>query len=91
MITIISLSAKHMICLSSTDYLVDEGTECNSTSDLLLERSREKSLVDLLIPLLVLLITLLKKLQVCCIAISSFSFRMCFSYIIFLFLIWKFI
>ncbi|RVW47170.1 hypothetical protein CK203_070196 [Vitis vinifera] len=52
-----------MICLSSTDYLVDEGTECNSTSDLLLERSREKSLVDLLIPLLVLLITLLKKLQ----------------------------
>lgn len=45
------------------DYLVDEGTECNSTSDLLLERSREKSLVDLLIPLLVLLITLLKKLQ----------------------------
>ena len=74
MITIISLSTKHMICLSWTDYLVDEGTECNSTSDLLLERNREKSLVDLLIPLLVLLITLLQKLQVCCVAISRFSF-----------------
>lgn len=48
---------------SSYDYLVDEGTECNSTSDLLLERNREKSLVDLLVPSLVLLITLLQKLQ----------------------------
>ncbi|XP_021289040.1 uncharacterized protein LOC110420160 isoform X3 [Herrania umbratica] len=45
------------------DYLVDEGTECNSTSDLLLERNREQSLVDLLVPSLVLLITLLQKLQ----------------------------
>ncbi|KAF2323825.1 hypothetical protein GH714_042410 [Hevea brasiliensis] len=44
------------------DYLVDEGTECNSTSDLLLERNREQSLVDLLVPSLVLLITLLQKL-----------------------------
>ena len=50
--------------LSSTDYLVDEGTECNSTSDLLLERNREQSLVDLLVPSLVLLINLLQKLQV---------------------------
>jgi hypothetical protein len=49
---------------SSTDYLVDEGTECNSTSDLLLERNREQSLVDLLVPSLVLLINLLQKLQV---------------------------
>lgn len=48
----------------STDYLVDEGTECNSTSDLLLERNREQSLVDLLVPSLVLLINLLQKLQV---------------------------
>ncbi|XVE96282.1 hypothetical protein REPUB_Repub02eG0207600 [Reevesia pubescens] len=48
---------------SSYDYLVDEGTECNSTSDLLLERNREQSLVDLLVPSLVLLITLLQKLQ----------------------------
>lgn len=45
------------------DYLVDEGTECNSTSDLLLERNREQSLVDLLVPSLVLLINLLHKLQ----------------------------
>lgn len=51
--------------ISWTDYLVDEGTECNTTSDLLLERNREQSIVDLLVPSLVLLITLLQKLQVC--------------------------
>ncbi|CAL0317010.1 unnamed protein product [Lupinus luteus] len=45
------------------DYLVDEGTECNTTSDLLLERNRELSIVDLLVSSLVLLITLLQKLQ----------------------------
>ncbi|KAL3536025.1 hypothetical protein ACH5RR_004486, partial [Cinchona calisaya] len=45
------------------DFLVDEGTECNSTSDLLLERNREQSIIDLLIPSLVLLINLLHKLQ----------------------------
>lgn len=45
------------------DYLVDEGTECNSTSDLLLERNREQALLDLLIPCLVLLINLLQKLK----------------------------
>ncbi|XP_073157771.1 protein virilizer homolog isoform X2 [Henckelia pumila] len=45
------------------DYLVDEGMEGNSTTDLLLERSREKSLFDLLIPSLVLLINLLQKLK----------------------------
>ncbi|KAK7345219.1 hypothetical protein VNO77_15803 [Canavalia gladiata] len=45
------------------DYLVDEGTECNTTSDLLLERNRELSIVDLLVPSLVLLSTLLQKLQ----------------------------
>ncbi|CAL1370671.1 unnamed protein product [Linum trigynum] len=45
------------------DYLVDEGAESNSTSDLLLERNREQSLVDLLVPSLVLLIALLQKLQ----------------------------
>ncbi|XP_004305581.1 PREDICTED: uncharacterized protein LOC101301607 [Fragaria vesca subsp. vesca] len=48
---------------NSYDYLVDEGTECNSTSDLLLERNREQSLVDLLVPTLVLLINLLQKLK----------------------------
>ncbi|XP_051150201.1 protein virilizer homolog isoform X2 [Andrographis paniculata] len=45
------------------DYLVDEGAEGNSTSDLLMERNREKSLFDLLIPSLILLINLLQKLQ----------------------------
>ncbi|KAM6547755.1 hypothetical protein CsatB_019431 [Cannabis sativa] len=48
---------------NSYDYLVDDGTECNSTSDLLLERYREQSLIDLLVPSLVLLINLLQKLQ----------------------------
>ncbi|XWS59372.1 hypothetical protein CRYUN_Cryun08bG0115900 [Craigia yunnanensis] len=48
---------------NSYDYLVDECTDCNSTSDLLLERNREQSLVDLLVPSLVLLVTLLQKLQ----------------------------
>ncbi|KAJ0027672.1 hypothetical protein Pint_36158 [Pistacia integerrima] len=48
---------------NSYDYLVDDVTECNSSSDLLLERNREQSLVDLLVPSLVLLITILQKLQ----------------------------
>ncbi|KAM0980773.1 hypothetical protein COP2_014310 [Malus domestica] len=46
---------------NSYDYLVDE--ECNTTSDLLSERNREQSLVDLLIPTIMLLINLLQKLQ----------------------------
>ncbi|KAI3523135.1 hypothetical protein L1887_01192 [Cichorium endivia] len=45
------------------DYLVDEGTECNPTSDILLERNREQSVVDLLVPCLSLLINLLHKLK----------------------------
>lgn len=45
------------------DYLIDDGTECNSSSDLLLERNREQCLVDLLVPSLVFLITILQKLQ----------------------------
>ncbi|KAK2995796.1 hypothetical protein RJ640_026563, partial [Escallonia rubra] len=45
------------------DYLVDESTECNSTSDLLLERNREQSLLDLLISSLLLLINLLQRLK----------------------------
>ncbi|KVH90545.1 Protein virilizer [Cynara cardunculus var. scolymus] len=44
-------------------YLVDEGTECNTTSDILLERNREQSVVDLLVPCLSLLINLLHKLK----------------------------
>ncbi|XP_047337824.1 protein virilizer homolog [Impatiens glandulifera] len=42
------------------DHLVDEGTE---TSDFLLDRHREQSLIDLLIPSLVLLFNLLQSLQ----------------------------
>ncbi|KAK1417128.1 hypothetical protein QVD17_26250 [Tagetes erecta] len=45
------------------DYLVDEGTECNTTSDILLERNREQSVVDLLVPCLSLLINMLHKLK----------------------------
>ncbi|XP_038985471.1 protein virilizer homolog isoform X2 [Phoenix dactylifera] len=45
------------------DYLLDEGAECNTTTDLLLERSHEQSLVDLMIPSLVLLINLLRMLH----------------------------
>ncbi|GMH23020.1 hypothetical protein Nepgr_024863 [Nepenthes gracilis] len=45
------------------DYLVDDGTECNSSSDLLLERNREKCLVDLIIPSLLILVELLQKLK----------------------------
>ncbi|XP_043719818.1 protein virilizer homolog [Telopea speciosissima] len=65
LIYVILVNCKSMLERSANtyDYLVDEGAECNSTSDLLLERSREQSLVDLLIPSLVLLITLLQKLQ----------------------------
>lgn len=48
---------------NSYDYLVDDGTECNPSSDLLLERNREQGLVDLLVPSLVLLINLLQNLQ----------------------------
>lgn len=55
---------EHIFLYFWIDYLVDEGTECNATSDLLLERTRELSIVDLLVPTLVLLITLLQKLQV---------------------------
>ncbi|KAL0346985.1 UNVERIFIED_CONTAM: protein virilizer [Sesamum calycinum] len=61
----VMINCKVMLERSSNiyDYLVDEGAEGNSTSDLLLERNREKSLFDLLIPSLVLLINLLQKLQ----------------------------
>ncbi|KAG8501130.1 hypothetical protein CXB51_003259 [Gossypium anomalum] len=64
-IYVVLVNCSYMLERSSNsyDYLVDEGTECNSTSDLLLERNREQCLVDLLIPSLVLLITLLQRLQ----------------------------
>ncbi|GER27313.1 hypothetical protein STAS_03009 [Striga asiatica] len=59
------INCKQMLERSSNiyDYLVDEGGEGSSTSDLLVERNREKSLLDLLIPSMVLLINLLRKLQ----------------------------
>ncbi|XP_043712875.1 protein virilizer homolog [Telopea speciosissima] len=62
---VVLVNCKFMLERSANtyDYLVDEGAECNSTSDLLLERNREQTLVDLLIPSLVLLMTLLQKLQ----------------------------
>ncbi|PIA54315.1 hypothetical protein AQUCO_00900690v1 [Aquilegia coerulea] len=65
LIYVILVNCKYMLERSSNtyDYLVDEGAECNSMTDLLLERGREQSLVDLMIPSLVLLITLLHKLQ----------------------------
>ncbi|KAF9595898.1 hypothetical protein IFM89_005966 [Coptis chinensis] len=65
LIYVVLINCKCMLERSSStyDYLVDEGAECNSTSDMLLERGREQSLVDLMIPSIVLLITLLHKLQ----------------------------
>ncbi|ERN00963.1 uncharacterized protein LOC18429037 [Amborella trichopoda] len=64
-IYIVLINCRLMLGHSSStyDYLVDEGAECNATSDLLLERSRDQRLMDLLVPALFLLITLLQKLQ----------------------------
>ncbi|KFK37991.1 hypothetical protein AALP_AA3G056000 [Arabis alpina] len=45
------------------DYLVDDDHGCSSISDFLSERNREQSLVNLLIPSLVLLISVLQRLQ----------------------------
>lgn len=65
LIYVVLINCKFMLERSSNtyDYLVDEGAECNSMSDLLSERGREQSLVDLMIPCLLLLNTLLRKLQ----------------------------
>ncbi|KAL5709091.1 hypothetical protein ACHQM5_019815 [Ranunculus cassubicifolius] len=65
LIYVVLVNLKSMLERSSNtyDYLVDEGAECNSMSELLLERGREQSLVDLMIPCLLLLNTLLHKLQ----------------------------
>lgn len=48
------------------DYLVDEGAELSSTTELLLDRTHEQALVDLMTPSLVLLINLLQILHVIC-------------------------
>jgi len=58
-----------MIILPS-DYLVDEGAELSSTTELLLDRTHEQAIVDLMIPSLVLLINLLNILRVSCISYS---------------------
>jgi len=58
-----------MIILPS-DYLVDEGAELSSTTELLLDRTHEQAIVDLMIPSLVLLINLLHILRVSCISYS---------------------
>ncbi|XP_021719118.1 uncharacterized protein LOC110686836 isoform X1 [Chenopodium quinoa] len=62
---IILVNSRLMLERSSNnyDYLVDDGVECSSTFDLLLERNREKYLIDLLIPSLLLLIELLQRLK----------------------------
>ncbi|KAL8138354.1 hypothetical protein V2J09_004355, partial [Rumex salicifolius] len=62
---VVLLNCKLMLerSFNNYDYLVDEGTETNSTSDLLLERNREKCLIDTIIPTLLLLKELLKKLK----------------------------
>jgi hypothetical protein len=46
------------------DYLVDERVELSSTMELLLDRTHEQALVDLMIPTLLLLINLLHTLCV---------------------------
>ncbi|KAH7674399.1 Protein virilizer protein [Dioscorea alata] len=65
LVYVVLINCKSMLerLSSSYDHLVDEGAECNSTSDLLLERSHEQSIIDLLIPTLILLMNLLKKLK----------------------------
>lgn len=65
LVYVVLINCKYLLEQSSNtyDYLVDEGTESNSTSEILLERSQEQNLVDLMIPSLVLLINLLKKIN----------------------------
>lgn len=55
---------------NSADYLVDEGAELSSTTELLLDRTHEQAIVDLMIPSLVLLINLLHILRVSCTSYS---------------------
>ncbi|KAH9622236.1 hypothetical protein KSS87_013053 [Heliosperma pusillum] len=64
-IYVILVNCRSMLERSSNnyDYLVDDGIDCSSTSDLVLERNREKCLVDLLISSLLLLVELLQRLK----------------------------
>ncbi|KAL9258898.1 virilizer-like protein [Drosera capensis] len=65
LIYVVLLNCRLMFERSSNnyDYLVDDGTESNSTSDLLLERNREKCFMDLITPSLLLLVELLRQLK----------------------------
>lgn len=60
-IYIVLMNCKSMLerLSNSYDYLVDEGAELSSTTELLLDRTHEQALVDLMTPSLVLLINLL--------------------------------
>ncbi|WOL04309.1 hypothetical protein Cni_G13030 [Canna indica] len=62
---VVLVSCKSMLerLSNSYDYLVDDGAEYNSTTDILMERTHEQSLIDLMIPSLLLLINLLRKLR----------------------------
>ncbi|CAM0910585.1 unnamed protein product [Alopecurus aequalis] len=64
-IYIVLMNCKSMLerLSNSYDYLVDEGAELSSTTELLLDRTHEQALVDLMTPSLVLLINLLQILH----------------------------
>ncbi|KAJ1294785.1 hypothetical protein BS78_01G173400 [Paspalum vaginatum] len=64
-IYIVLMNCKSMLerLSNSYDYLVDEGAELSSTTELLLDRTHEQAIVDLMIPSLVLLINLLHTLR----------------------------
>ncbi|TVU46430.1 hypothetical protein EJB05_05967 [Eragrostis curvula] len=64
-IYIVLMNCKSMLqrLSNSYDYLVDEGAELSSTTELLLDRTHEQALVDLMIPSLVFLINLLRILR----------------------------
>ncbi|CAN6304538.1 unnamed protein product [Urochloa humidicola] len=64
-IYIVLMNCKSMLerLSNSYDYLVDEGAELSSTTELLLDRTHEQAIVDLMIPSLVLLINLLHILR----------------------------
>ncbi|KAJ4781842.1 embryo defective 2016 [Rhynchospora pubera] len=65
LIYVVLVHCKYMLerLSNSYDYLVDEGAELSSTADLLLDRSHEQELIDLMVPSLLLLIHVLGKLK----------------------------
>ncbi|CAL4917596.1 unnamed protein product [Urochloa decumbens] len=64
-IYVVLMNCKSMLerLSNSYDYLVDEGAELSSTTELLLDRTHEQAIVDLMIPSLVFLINLLHILR----------------------------